>query len=115
MGTRKGQRQSESIVNSTFTSISALTLLFVSFYFGSRHYFLAGILSVAVGDGLGEFIGKPYGKHKYKILSAGLSARSFIWFVKRFCLWKSSTICKLIFKPLMRGVADPSIGMFYFK
>jgi phytol kinase len=25
------------------------------------------MMSVALGDGLGEFIGKPYGKHKFKI------------------------------------------------
>lgn len=80
MGTREGQRQSESIINSALTSISILTLMVVAF-FGSRHYFLAGVLSVALGDGLGEFIGKPYGKHKYKLLAEKSVEGSFGVFI----------------------------------
>ncbi|MHA2031496.1 MAG: diacylglycerol/polyprenol kinase family protein [Candidatus Kariarchaeaceae archaeon] len=68
MGTRKGERQLVSIVNSTLTSISILSLM-IFFFFGDRHLFFAGVLAVSFGDGLGEFVGKPYGNHKYTIVS----------------------------------------------
>lgn len=66
-GTRTGEKKSESIINTTLTSISMLTLLVVSF--DQRWLFFAGALAVAIGDGLGEFVGRPYGKHKYHIFS----------------------------------------------
>ncbi|MFV2013908.1 MAG: hypothetical protein ACC656_00630 [Candidatus Heimdallarchaeota archaeon] len=83
MGTREGQSQIESVVNATLTSVSILALMIVAF-FGSRHYFLAGVLSVALGDGLGEFIGKPYGKHKYKLITQKSVEGSFGVFIGTF-------------------------------
>ena len=68
MGTRKGERQIESLINTTLTAVSILTLMAISFT-DNRHFFFAGVLSVAIGDGLGEFIGKPYGMHKYRIFA----------------------------------------------
>jgi dolichol kinase len=68
MGTRDGERQLVSIVNTTLTSISILSLM-VLLFFGERYLFFAGVLAVSLGDGLGEFVGKPYGRHKYNIVS----------------------------------------------
>ncbi len=68
MGTREGERQIESLINTTLTAISMLSLMAISFT-DNRHFFFAGVLSVSIGDGLGEFIGKPYGKHKFKIFA----------------------------------------------
>ncbi len=65
MGTRQDQTELESFVNAFFTIVVAFTLLYVTF--DRRWIFMAAMMSVALGDGLGEFIGKPYGKHKYKI------------------------------------------------
>jgi dolichol kinase len=65
MGTRKGEKEIESIINTSLTSTGMIVLLLV--FFDVRWIFLAGVLSVGLGDGLGEFIGKPYGKHKFNI------------------------------------------------
>ncbi len=67
MGTRQGENEIESIINTSLTSISMITLMIVMF--DTRWIFLAGVLSVGLGDGLGEFIGKPYGRHKFQILA----------------------------------------------
>ncbi len=67
MGTRQGEKESESIINTSLTSTGMIFLLLV--FFDIRWIFMAGVLSVALGDGFGEFIGKPYGKHKYVITS----------------------------------------------
>ncbi len=65
MGTRQDQTEFETFYNSVFTIITAFILLFLTL--DHRWIFMAAMMSVALGDGLGEFIGKPYGKHKFKI------------------------------------------------
>ncbi|MDH5401517.1 MAG: hypothetical protein OEY49_03410 [Candidatus Heimdallarchaeota archaeon] len=65
MGTRPGESVNVSIINTTLTTLSTVILLII--FQENKWIFMAGVLSVAFGDGLGEFIGKPFGKHKYKI------------------------------------------------
>lgn len=67
MGTRVGERELVSLINTTLTVLAAIILLLVV---GEEKWiFFAGVMSVALGDGLGEFIGKPLGKHQYNIFS----------------------------------------------
>ena len=55
----------QMVMNSTITSI---TVLIVYVLFLDKPYvFTAAFLSVSLGDGLGEMIGRPYGKIKYRI------------------------------------------------
>lgn len=65
MGTRSGEREKETFFNSLFTIVASLTLLY--FTFEHRWIFMVAMMAVSLGDGFGEFIGKPYGKHKFKI------------------------------------------------
>ena len=67
MGTREGEKEIIVFVNVCLTTLNVilLRLLFVE----NRWIFMAAVLSVSFGDGLGEFIGRPYGKHKYKVFS----------------------------------------------
>lgn len=65
LGKRDEENQIEVFLNLTITTAVAVILLLL--FINSRQIFMAGIFSVAFGDALGEFIGRPYGKHKYKI------------------------------------------------
>ena len=65
MGTRKGEKEKETFFNTVFTIVTSLTLLYVTFE--HRWIFMVAMMAVSLGDGFGEFIGKPYGKHKFKI------------------------------------------------
>ena len=67
MGTRENEKQSESLLTTVLTITVALLLLY--FTFERRWIFMVSMLAVGFGDGFGEFIGKPYGKHKYNILA----------------------------------------------
>lgn len=82
MGTREGQTEKESTINTVFTTISVFALLIV--FIDTRWLFLAGVLSVGWGDGLGEFIGRPFGKHKFKIISEKSVEGSFGVFLGTF-------------------------------
>ncbi len=65
--TRKGEKQIESLINSSLTTIVALILMIVLYDY--KWIFTSSLLTVAFGDALGEFIGKPYGRHKYRIIA----------------------------------------------
>lgn len=67
MGTRDGESQLLLLMNGFVTSGVAVILLIV--FFDHKWIFFGSLLSVAFGDGLGEFIGKPFGRHKYKLFS----------------------------------------------
>lgn len=67
IGTRPGESQVVSAVNSISTILSIAISLFYFDYIGYKWIFLIGIFSLALGDGMGELIGRPFGKHKYKI------------------------------------------------
>ncbi|MCY3411662.1 MAG: hypothetical protein INQ03_08535 [Candidatus Heimdallarchaeota archaeon] len=67
LGTREGESRVESFFNALFTVISNVGVLIL--FDEHRWIYMAASLVVAFGDGLGEFVGKPFGKHKYKIIS----------------------------------------------
>ena len=63
--TREGDSNMQMVLNSTITSIAVLLVYVLNL---DRPYvFTAAFLSVSLGDGLGEMIGRPYGKIKYRI------------------------------------------------
>ncbi len=57
----------ELFINSTL--MGAVMLLILWFFQDNLFVFTAAYLTVSLGDGLGELIGKPFGSIKYKILS----------------------------------------------
>ncbi|MHA1347485.1 MAG: diacylglycerol/polyprenol kinase family protein [Candidatus Heimdallarchaeaceae archaeon] len=63
--TREGDKNMQMVINSTLTGIAVL-LVYVLFL-DKPYVFTAAFLSVSLGDGLGEMIGRPYGKIKYRI------------------------------------------------
>jgi phytol kinase len=63
IGKRENESNFEAFVNPVITGTTIMTILF----FTSELIFLAATLALAWGDGLGEIIGRPYGKHKYTI------------------------------------------------
>jgi len=67
MGTREGESQFLLFINGISTSVGAILLIII--FFDHKWVFLAAIYSVAIGDGLGEFIGRPFGRHKYKLVN----------------------------------------------
>jgi len=67
MSARDGESQFLVLINGITTSGGVITLLIL--FFDYKWVYFAAVLCVAIGDGLGEFIGRPYGKHKYKIFS----------------------------------------------
>ncbi|MFW9851842.1 MAG: hypothetical protein ACFFDS_02785 [Candidatus Thorarchaeota archaeon] len=63
--TREGEKKWLLIINSFSTAIVVLITFLV---FHDRLYiFTSAVLSVSLGDGMGEMIGRPYGRIKYKI------------------------------------------------
>ncbi len=62
--TREGETRLETFVTVALTSASLLALYFV-FQRENLVWFLAGIFVLAIADGFGEFVGRPFGKHKY--------------------------------------------------
>lgn len=66
-GTRTGESKSEALLNTFFTIGTALYLMIV--FVDQRYIFSAAVLTVSLGDGLGEFIGRPFGKIKFRIFS----------------------------------------------
>jgi len=63
--TREGDKNMQLVMNITLTSIAVL-IVYVLFL-DKPYVFTAAFLSVSLGDGLGEMIGRPYGKIKYHI------------------------------------------------
>ena len=63
--TREGDKNMQMVINATITGIAVL-LIYVLFL-DKPYVFTAAFLSVSLGDGLGEMIGRPYGKTKYRI------------------------------------------------
>ena len=63
--TREGNNNMQMVINATITSVAVLLVYVLNL---DRPYvFTAAFLSVSLGDGLGEMIGRPYGKIKYRI------------------------------------------------
>ncbi len=71
--TRKGETRLETFITVALTSISLLVLYFV-FQGEKLVWFLSGIFVLAIADGFGEFVGRPFGKHKYVAIASLLSS-----------------------------------------
>lgn len=65
ISTRDGEKTLFLLINSSSTFVVILIILLI--FNESPHIFIPAILAIAWGDGLGEVIGKPYGRHKYEI------------------------------------------------
>ncbi len=63
--TREGEQKWLLIVNSLSTGIVVLVIFLV--FHDKLYIFSSAVLSVSLGDGMGEMIGRPYGRIKYKI------------------------------------------------
>ena len=63
--TREGEKKWILIVNSFSTGIVVLVMFLV--FHDKLYIFTSAVLSVSLGDGMGEMIGRPYGRIKYKI------------------------------------------------
>ena len=59
----------ELFINAVLMGIVMISIAWFSAYKDSLFIFTAAYLSVSFGDGLGEMIGRPFGKIKYKIFS----------------------------------------------
>ena len=64
IGKRENESGIEAFVNPIITGATIFTILICT----SEMIFLAATLALAWGDGLGEIIGRPFGKHKFVIL-----------------------------------------------
>lgn len=67
-GTREGEDVRLLWVNSLSSTAILLSVFLI--FFDEPHVFGAVTYAFAWGDGLGEVIGRPFGRHKYKILSS---------------------------------------------
>lgn len=63
--TREGEKKWLLIINSFSTAFVVLIIFFV--FHDKLYIFTSAVLSVSLGDGMGEMIGRPYGRIKYKI------------------------------------------------
>ncbi len=63
--TREGEKKWLLIVNSFSTGFVVLIIFLV--FHDKLYIFTSAVLSVSLGDGMGEMIGRPYGRIKYKI------------------------------------------------
>ena len=69
MCSREERNPWELFFNSIFTSITLLVLLWFFKDEAFLFIFTAAYLTMSLGDGLGEMIGRPFGRIKYKIFS----------------------------------------------
>ncbi|NPD88479.1 MAG: hypothetical protein HGN29_07135 [Asgard group archaeon] len=82
--TREGEKKYNLILN-TFSSAFALFVVFFAFAYRDMVYiYTIAVLAVALGDGLGEMIGRPYGRIKYKIFVERSVEGSFFVFFGTF-------------------------------
>ncbi|MHA1685674.1 MAG: diacylglycerol/polyprenol kinase family protein [Candidatus Heimdallarchaeaceae archaeon] len=77
--TRNGERNIELIINSTLTAATVFGLYFL--FQNNLFIYTASLLTLSLGDGLGEIIGRPYGKIKYRIFLDKSAEGSFAVFV----------------------------------
>ena len=80
--TREGEKVIELVLNTIATAFALLLILFV--FADNLHIFTAAVLTVSLGDGMGEIIGRPYGRIKYKIFSEKSLEGSIFVFIGAF-------------------------------
>ncbi|MHA1408609.1 MAG: hypothetical protein ACTSSG_14685 [Candidatus Heimdallarchaeaceae archaeon] len=64
--TREGENIRDLVINSLLTSVT-VAALFLWLQKEHMYIYTAAVLSVSLGDGMGEMIGRPFGKIRYKI------------------------------------------------
>ncbi|MHA1954433.1 MAG: hypothetical protein ACW96U_10865, partial [Candidatus Heimdallarchaeaceae archaeon] len=82
--TREGERKYELILNGLSTAFALILIFFVFAYRDMIYIYTIAVLAVALGDGLGEMIGRPYGRLKYKIFAERSVEGSFFVFFGSF-------------------------------
>ncbi len=82
--TREGERKYELILNGFSSAFALLLIFFVFAYRDMVYIYTIAVLAVALGDGLGEMIGRPYGRIKYKIFAERSVEGSFFVFFGSF-------------------------------
>lgn len=78
--TRDGERTLELFINTILTGATIIGLFFI-LEENYLHIFTAAVLTVSIGDGMGEMIGRPYGKIKFKIFKERSLEGTFAVFV----------------------------------
>lgn len=82
--TREGEKKYALILNGFSTVFALLVIFFVFAYRDMIYIYTIAVLAVALGDGLGEMIGRPYGRIKYKIFAERSVEGSFFVFFGSF-------------------------------
>ena len=80
--TREGEKVIELVLNTIITAFAVLLILFV--FYDKLYIFTAAVLTVSLGDGMGEIIGRPYGRIRYKIFSEKSLEGSIFVFIGTF-------------------------------
>lgn len=65
-----GTREKERLIDTLFASITAVIAAGIVYFlfYNKPQIYIASVLSLAWGDGSGELIGRPFGRHKIKFL-----------------------------------------------
>jgi dolichol kinase len=82
--TREGEKKYPLVLNGFSTAFALLVIFFVFAYRDMVYIYTIAVLAVALGDGLGEMIGRPYGRLKYKIFAERSVEGSFFVFFGSF-------------------------------
>jgi dolichol kinase len=67
--TREGEIKFDLVLNTFATAIALLIIFFVFAFRDMLYIYTAAVLSISLGDGLGEVIGRPYGRIKYRVFT----------------------------------------------
>lgn len=69
--TRKEEPNTLIVINVAITALTLMSLYFIPQAQGivQTEIFLSSAIVIALGDGLGELIGRPYGMHEYEIFN----------------------------------------------
>ncbi len=65
-GTRDGESKAISYLNSMLTVLVGLIIMLI--FVEENWIFMSSMLSIAIGDGMGEVIGRTLGRHPYRII-----------------------------------------------
>ena len=82
--TREGEFKYALVLNGVSTAFALFLIFFVFAYRDMVYIYTIAVLAVALGDGLGEMIGRPFGRIKYKIFAERSVEGSFFVFFGTF-------------------------------
>lgn len=109
-----GETSREFALNAFLTSLGAISIFLL--FHNQLYIYTAALLSLSLGDGFGELIGRPFGKIKFTIISEksligtvtvflGIFVSLIIAFVIN-SLFSVSIICKLLIISLVGTAAE---------